>query len=89
MGGAFVKVPVLLPVMIGVVLQAGGYGRGRKRSWRAWNERGRNMNKTLIGGIIGAILVVILTVWLLGVSGLSCHESFWNKDKTVIEFKRG
>ena len=44
------------------------------------------MNKTL-GGIIGAILVVILIVWLLGGSRLSCRESFWDHNKQVIELK--
>ncbi len=38
-------------------------------------------------GIIGAIPVVILIVWLLGGSRISCHESFWDKDKQVIEIK--
>jgi hypothetical protein len=51
-------------------------------------ERKRmNMNKTWVG-VIGAILVVILIVWLLGGSKISCHESFWDKDKQVIEIKR-
>ena len=45
------------------------------------------MNKTW-AGIIGVILVVILIVWLLGGSKISCRESFWDKDKTVIEIKR-
>ncbi len=38
-------------------------------------------------GIIGGILVVIFVVWLLG-SKISCHESFWDKDKKVIEIER-
>jgi CDP-diglyceride synthetase len=45
------------------------------------------MNKTWLG-IIGGILVILLLVWLLGVSRISCHESFWDKDKQVIEIKR-
>jgi hypothetical protein len=45
------------------------------------------VNKTW-GGIIGGILVIILLVWLLGGSKISCHESFWDKDKQVIEIKR-
>lgn len=45
------------------------------------------MNKSWLG-IIAAILVVVLIVWLLGGSRISCHESFWNKDKQVIEIKR-
>lgn len=44
------------------------------------------MNRTWLG-IIGAILAVILIVWLLGGSRISCHESFWDKDKQVIEIK--
>ena len=46
-----------------------------------------NVNKTGVG-LIGAILVVILIVWLLGGTRISCHESFWDKDKQVIEIKR-
>jgi hypothetical protein len=49
--------------------------------------KGTNMNKTWLG-IIGAIVVVVLLVWLLGGSKISCHESFWNKDKQVIEIER-
>ena len=45
------------------------------------------MNKTSLG-IIGAILVILLIVWLIGGSKISCHESFWDKDKQVIEIKR-
>jgi len=45
------------------------------------------MNKTWLG-IVGGILVILLLVWLLGVSRISCHESFWDKDKQVIEIKR-
>jgi hypothetical protein len=45
-----------------------------------------NMNKNLFG-ILGAVLVIILIVWLLGGSRISCHESFWDKDKQVIEIK--
>jgi hypothetical protein len=46
-----------------------------------------NMNKTVVS-IIGAVLVVILLVWLLGGSKISCRESFWDKNKQVIEIKR-
>jgi len=50
-------------------------------------ERKRmSMKKTWVG-IIGAILFVILIVWLLGGRRISCHESFWDKDKQVIEIK--
>jgi plastocyanin domain-containing protein len=42
------------------------------------------MNKSWVG-VIGAILVVLLLVWLLGGNKISCRESFWNKDKQVIE----
>jgi hypothetical protein len=45
------------------------------------------MNKNWLG-IIGAIVVIIVIVWLLGFSKVSCHESFWDKDKQVIEIKR-
>ncbi len=45
------------------------------------------MNKTWLG-IVGGILVILPLVWLLGVSRISCHESFWDKDKQVIEIKR-
>ena len=45
------------------------------------------MNKTW-AGVIGAIVLIIILVWLLGGSKISCHESFWDKDKQVIEIKR-
>ena len=45
------------------------------------------MNKTWLG-IIGGIMVVVLLVWLLAGSRMSCHESFWDKDKQVIEINR-
>jgi len=45
------------------------------------------VNKTWLG-IIGGILVILLLVWLLGGSKISCHESFWDKDKQVIEIER-
>jgi len=45
------------------------------------------MNKTWLG-IIGAVLVVLLLVWLVAGSKISCHESFWDKNKQVIEIKR-
>jgi hypothetical protein len=44
------------------------------------------MNKNGLG-IIGAILVIVVVLWLLGGSRISCHESFWDKDKQVIEIK--
>ncbi len=44
------------------------------------------MNKNWLG-IIGGVLVVILVVWLLSGGRISCHESFWDKDKQVIEIK--
>lgn len=45
------------------------------------------MNKSWLG-IIGGILVILLLVWLLGGSKISCRESFWDKNKQVIEIKR-
>jgi hypothetical protein len=45
------------------------------------------MNKNWLG-IIGAIVVIAVIVWLLGFSKISCRESFWDKDKQVIEIKR-
>lgn len=45
------------------------------------------MNKTWLG-VIGTALVIILVVLLLGGTKISCHESFWDKDKQVIEIKR-
>lgn len=45
------------------------------------------MNKTWLG-VIGTVLVVILIVWLIGGPRISCHESFWDKDKQIIEIKR-
>jgi hypothetical protein len=45
------------------------------------------VNRTWLG-VIGTVLVILLLVWLLGGTKISCHESFWNKDKQVIEIKR-
>jgi hypothetical protein len=44
------------------------------------------MNKNWLG-VIGAILVIVVVLWLLVGSRISCHESFWDKDKQVIEIK--
>ena len=44
------------------------------------------MNKTWFG-IIGAVLVIVVVLWLVGGSRISCHESFWDKNKQVIEIK--
>ena len=44
------------------------------------------MNKNWFG-IIGAILVILVILWLFGGSRINCHESFWDKDKQVIEIK--
>ena len=46
-----------------------------------------NINKTWIS-IVGAILLGFVIVWLFVGSKISCHESFWDKDKQVIEIKR-
>jgi hypothetical protein len=45
------------------------------------------MNKSWLG-IIGIILLILLLVWLVGGGKISCRESFWNKDKQVIEIER-
>jgi ABC-type nickel/cobalt efflux system permease component RcnA len=45
------------------------------------------MNKTWLG-VIGAVLVILFALWLLGGTSITCHESFWDKDKQVIEIKR-
>jgi hypothetical protein len=47
----------------------------------------KNVNKNWLG-VIAGLLVIILIVWLLGGSKISCHESFWDKNKQVIEIKR-
>jgi hypothetical protein len=44
------------------------------------------VNKSWLG-IIAGILAIILIVWLLGRTTFSCHESFWDKNKQVIEIK--
>jgi hypothetical protein len=44
------------------------------------------MNKNWLG-VIGVVLVIVVALWLLGGSKISCHESFWDKDKQVIEIK--
>ena len=50
-------------------------------------ERKRTkMNKNWLG-IIGAVLVVLVLVLLLGGGRISCHESFWDQDKQVIEIR--
>ena len=46
------------------------------------------MNKNWLG-IIGTVLVIVVIVWLVGGSRISCHDSFWDKDKKVIEIKPG
>jgi hypothetical protein len=47
------------------------------------------MNKTwlAVGSVIG-IVVIVLLVWLIAGSKMNCHESFWDKDKQIIEIKR-
>ena len=45
------------------------------------------MNKTWLG-VIGGILAILVIVWLLGGNRISCHESFWDKNKQVIEIER-
>lgn len=45
------------------------------------------MNKTAVTVIVTA-LAVILVVWLLSGNRISCRESFWDKDKHVIEISR-
>jgi len=40
-------------------------------------------------GIIGGVLAVIFVVWLLTGGSVSCRDSFWDKDKKVIEIKQG
>lgn len=47
--------------------------------------RGTIMNKNWIG-VIGAVIVVLLLLLLVG-PRISCYESFWDKDKQVIEIK--
>ena len=39
-------------------------------------------------GIVGAILVIVVVLWLIGGNRISCRESFWDKDKQVIEIER-
>jgi flagellin-like protein len=46
------------------------------------------MNKSWLG-IIGTVLVIVVIVWLVGGSRISCHDSFWDKDKKVIEINPG
>jgi hypothetical protein len=44
------------------------------------------MNKNRLG-IVGTVLVIVLILWLVGRNRISCHESFWDKNKQVIEIK--
>ena len=57
-------------------------------SWRTdpFERKRTNVNKTWLA-VIGGILVIILLAWLIGGSKISCHESFWDKNKQVIEIK--
>jgi hypothetical protein len=43
------------------------------------------LNKSWV--IIGGILLVIILVWVFSGSSISCHESFWDRNKQVIEIK--
>lgn len=43
-------------------------------------------NKNILG-IVGAVLAVILVLWLITGGKISCRESFWDKNKQVIEIK--
>ena len=72
------------PTASAFLFQAVRKGCHRMESW--FTDRRTHMNKNWLG-IIGAIIVVALLVWLLGTK-ISCHESFWNKDKQVIEVNR-
>ncbi len=45
------------------------------------------MNKSWLGAI-GGIAVILVVVWLLAGSRISCHESFWDKDKQIIEIEK-
>lgn len=45
------------------------------------------MNKSVLG-IIGGILAILVIAWLIGGGKISCHESFWDSDKQVIEIER-
>lgn len=42
------------------------------------------MNKNWLGAV-GAVLAIVIILWLVGGSKISCHDSFWDKDKKVIE----
>jgi hypothetical protein len=44
------------------------------------------MNQNRLG-IVGAVLAIVLILWLVGGNKISCHESFWDKNKQVIEIK--
>jgi CDP-diglyceride synthetase len=44
------------------------------------------MNKTWLG-VIGTAVVVLLIVLLFGGTRISCRESFWDKNKQVIEIE--
>jgi hypothetical protein len=47
---------------------------------------GNTMNKNMYG-IVGTVLVVVLVIWLVGGNSITCRDSFWDKDKKVIEIK--
>jgi CDP-diglyceride synthetase len=39
-------------------------------------------------GFAGALLVLVVVAWLLGGGRVSCRESFWDKNKQVIEITK-
>lgn len=42
------------------------------------------MDKTVVG-ILGGVLLVLVVLCVIGGNRISCRESFWDRDKTVIE----
>jgi len=44
-----------------------------------------NKNWATIAGVVAVVVVLFL---LLGGTKVTCRESFWDKDKTVIEIKK-
>jgi hypothetical protein len=54
---------------------------------RGIRKRDGIVNKNWLGAV-GAILAVLIILWLVGGSKISCHDSFWDKDKQVIEITK-
>ncbi|GMU35409.1 MAG: hypothetical protein AMXMBFR20_32810 [Planctomycetia bacterium] len=51
---------------------------------RGIRKRNGVMNKNWLGAV-GAVLAIVIILWLIGGGKISCRDSFWDSDKKVIE----